>query len=576
MTKTSFLDFRIQTAFIKKSLKSRWFPFLVFIPLVIYGIYVLLEDQLVSFIISLFPVEKDKSYFFYSDFLHIIFTELLWLSAFFMLAWILVIYAPLPQWFHKSEYVLRSRANVFAAAVIAISFVLSLYVSNTTLETFPNSSDEYAYLYQAKTLGDSKLWEFAHDQPDFFYFNHIANKDGISVSRFPPGWPLLLSTAYFFNFNPALVNPVLGLLTLVLFYSFTKRFYSWRVAFWSLVSVALTSFFIFNAASYFSHTSCALFAVAFVYGTYLYLDTGRPIYAILAGLSIGLVLITRYYTALLIFLPFFFYIFYRLKLKSFAAFIWIGVGSIPCVLFLFWYNNAITGNPLLPVTMWAYSDEALGFVRGHSVTKGLEHLVRWSAMFLYWCTPALFILYVVGLIQKFSSKADRWVRPEDYFYLLLMAGYFFYYQIGGNQYGPRFFFEAFPFLVVFVVNRMFQLRAKWAMALFTAGIIYAVVKFPFIAEREHRVIGERNDLYNAVQINKIHNAVVFISAYTSVIRPMPIGDLTRNDVDYMNDVLYAIDLKERNNELMDYYPDRAFYKYVRHTDEVHGKLIKIR
>jgi hypothetical protein len=230
----------------------------------------------------------------------------------------------------------------------------------------------------------------------------------------------------------------------------------------------------------------------------------------------------------------------------------------------------------MPVTMWAYSDEALGFVRGHSVTKGFEHVVRWMFMFIYWCSPALLILYFIGLYQKIKNSSERWVRPEDYFYILLMIGYFFYYQIGGNQYGPRFFFEALPFLVVFVVSKIFQRQSKWALALFYAGFIYAVVKIPFIAEREHQVIEERNDLYRIVKEEKLSNAVVFVSSHTSVIRPMPTGDLTRNDVAYENSVIYALDLKAEDSVLMQYYPERSFYKYVRDREQVEGRLVRLR
>lgn len=253
----------------------------------------------------------------------------------------------------------------------------------------------------------------------------------------------------------------------------------------------------------------------------------------------------------------------------------MGIGGLPCILFLFWYNYAITGDPLVPVTMWAYADESLGFVRGHSIIKGIEHVIRWTFMFMYWCSPAFLILYFIGLHRKIWDRTQRWVKPEDYFYLLLMIGYFFYYQIGGNQYGPRFLFEAFPFLVVFVVSRFFQYREKWSLALLCSGLIFAVVKFPFIAAREHRVIEERNDVYRVVSESRISNAVVFVASHTSVIRPMPKGDLTRNDVHYANDVIYALDLDGKNDKLMKYYSDRTFYKYVRDREKVEGRLIRV-
>src|SRR5215203_5485632 len=102
--------------------------------------------------------------------------------------------------------------------------------------------------------------------------------------------------------------------------------------------------------------------------------------------------------------------------------------------------------------------------------------------------------------------------------------------------GRDFFFEAFPFLVLLVVSYVFTRGRKWQVALLVSGLIFAVVKFPFIAMREHRVVEERKDLYEIVEKQKIRNAVVFVSSHTGIIRPMPIGDLTRNDVEYKNEV----------------------------------------
>jgi hypothetical protein len=226
--------------------------------------------------------------------------------------------------------------------------------------------------------------------------------------------------------------------------------------------------------------------------------------------------------------------------------------------------------------MWAYDDEALGFVRGHTILKGVEHLVRWVALLMYWTSPAILILYLTALVKKVRTAADRSSNPEDYFYLILTVGYFFYYQIGGNQYGPRFFFEAFPFVVLMVVNFSMQSRSKWALAFLISGFCFMLIKFPFINLREHRVISERNDLYDIVKHQKISNAVIFVSSHTCIIRPMPIGDLTRNDLTENDNVLYVQDLGPKNSILLDKYKGRKFYVYDRNPEKTHGELQRLR
>lgn len=571
--KSSFLSNQSSQLSIEEKLKSNWLLIFLLFPILVYVSFRLFEEQVLGYSLRFFPQEPDKTIGFYRDLLHLGFTEMLWYTGFFLLAW--VIWRNMPANLFSSVSI-TVRSNTWAFVVIAVTFITSWVVAYHTLEKFPNSSDEYAYVFQAETMSKGKLWEQAHPLPDFFFFNNIAQKDGIRAGRFPPGWPGVLAIFIYLGVPAYLVNPILGLVTLMIFYFFAKRLYGPEVGLIGLVVMALTSYFVFTAASFFSHTSCVLACLSFVFCIYLWQEKQYAGYALLAGFFISLVIIIRYFTAVLIFIPFFFTLLYQHRLNAFKLFIWMGVGAIPCLAFLFWYNYSITGNFLLPVTMWAYDNESLGFVKGHTFLKGVEHTVRWGLMFLYWCSPALLILYGVFLIQKLRDRVDRFIHPEDYAFLFLLGGYFFYYEIGGNQYGPRFLFEAFPFLVLFVVRMICQLKYRWAVALLSAGIVFAIAKFPFITHREHRVIEDRLDVYSLAEKNNIHHAVVLISSRVSVVRPMPIGDLTRNDAGFNNDVLYAFDLRERNSELFEHYPDRKFYRYVREPNEARGRLIQLR
>jgi hypothetical protein len=576
MIKASILDFRSYQVSLKNSVKSKWTSLLILFPAALYFLYLFFDSEIVAAMVSVFPMDAEKSVGFYRDLIWLSVNETIWITGYFALAWVLAVYLPVFRAAQRVEIVFLNRQAVYASVIICSSFLISILVARESLQQFPNSSDEYVYLYQASTISKGKLWETSHDLKDPFYFNHIKQKDGISVGRFPPGWPAILSIAYYFGFPAYLINPVLGLIALALFYNFAKRYFGTRVAMWSLLTLAISSFFIFNSASYFSHTSCLLFTVIFVDAIYLYRDTRKVMAALCAGFFLGMIAITRYYTALLIFVPFLISLMYEFKLKSFTLFAWMCIGSIPCLSFLFWYNYSITGDSLLPVTMWGYDAEGLGFVQGHTMLTGIEHLIRRTLMFLYWCSPGLLILYIIFLARKVSLKNEILTHPEDYIFATLVIGYFFYHEIGGNQYGPRFYFEGLPFLILFVVRSVFQLRINWALALMVAGILYAAVKMPFIADREEKIITERKDLYDLVEQTKISNAVVFVSSPTGVKRPMPAGDLTRNDPYFQNDVLYVRDLGPNNKLVMEYYPDRRFYRYRRDRESPRGKLFLIR
>ncbi len=551
-------------------LTFRWMPLAIFVLVAAAVGMLLFREKALAVITSIIQPEDDKSTGYYDDLISLWISECLWLGGFTAVFWMLNTFLneKILSWPLKAN-----RVKVATTVIIALSLTSSVLVATITFDRFPNSADEYAYLYQAETYSRGELWERPHPEADFFTYNHIAQKDNKRAGRFPPGWPVLLSVAFLLDMPPYLVNPILGVLTLLLIYRYAKRFYNETVAFWATVSVGLTSYFIFNNASFFSHTSCMLVTVGFVFAVGVHLEKSDILHAVLAGFCLGMMVIIRYYTALLIFVPFVAYIIFHRRISAVTTFFWMGVGLLPPILFLLWYNYSITGNAMMPVTMWAYQDEALGFVRGHTWAKGVEHVVRWMFMFVYWCSPALLIMYGTFLVRKGGVGSQR---PQDYVYLLLIIGYFFYYEIGGNQYGPRYFLEAFPFLVIFVVDKVFAYKQRWAYALFLAGCIYAVVKIPFIAHREHEIITERQDVYRLVEERELHNAVVLIASPTSVKRPMPIGDLLRNDFEYSNPVLFARDLRERNKELFEYYPSREFYRYVRGVNEVEGKLVRVR
>jgi hypothetical protein len=536
------------------------------------------EKQAVQFLVAVFPKEPDKTTGYFCDLISLASYEVLWLALILLLSWVFLSNPVFLFGFGSLERGLLRESRFYVSAILIGFFLITVTISYFVLDRFANSSDEYVYLFQAETLREGKLWVNAHPLEIFFRFNHLAHKDGICLGRFPPGWPLILSIALYLGIPAILVNPALATITLFFFYKLAKKLYGNRVALWSMLMLAFTSFFIFNSASYFSHTVCQLACVLFIYCMYIFLETEKVRYGMFAGFFLGLILLTRYYTAILIFVPFFVSLIVQHRLRSFTIFWWIGLGVLPCLAFLFWYNYAITGNPLVPVTIWAYESEGLGFVKGHTPIKGLEHIVRRIIMFVYWCSPAMLFLYFYFLWQKLKVKAYRFVTPEDYLFIILVIGYFFYYEIGGNQYGPRFYYEALPFLIVFIVFRIFQSQEAWAKALLYASLLMALVKLPVVAFHEHKVVVERQDIYRQVQQKNIHNAVVLIASSTSVIRPMPIGDLTRNDNLYENDVLYARDFESEqlNPQLFEYYPNRAFYRYYRDPEKATGELIRIR
>jgi hypothetical protein len=386
----------------------------------------------------------------------------------------------------------------------------------------------------------------------------------------------VLSASFAAGIPHWVVNPLLAAVTLIVFFMFARKVYGVQVACLSLVLLSMSGYFIFNSASFFSHGWSTLLVLILVSMTYTYVQTRQPVYAVVAGFMLGALILTRYFTAALVFIPICCYFIAKFQHRVFVPALYVLLGALPGVLFLAWYNHQITGNPIVPVTSWAYDNERLGFVNGHNVLRGLEYSVRRLFMFIYWCSPGLLLMYFIFLWKKMTHSKERWTHPEDYIFVFLFVGHFFYYHIGGNQYGPRFVYEALPFMVLFVVSKTLEVRHRLAWAILLAGLIISILKLPFISIREATIVEQRKDLFDLVEEAGLDKAVVFIASPTSNIRPMPVDDLTRNDLPVRPGVVFVREIQGLEKLVMSYYKGHTFYRYHRHVDSEHGQLTLIR
>jgi hypothetical protein len=574
--KTSILNLKVYRTYLGSSFRWYWPLALVILPAASFTVLNIFRTEIAAILSTLHPASAGQGSYFFIDLVDLAASEILWIGFFFLMAFLLMAYCKSSALENIFDRTSKIRSSHLAFFLCTAFFVITVCTSTSTLDRFANSSDEYSYLLEARLMSKGRIWQVAHDLPDFFYQNNVVQNDGILLSPFRPGWSMILSAAFEIAISPAWVNPILGLLALILFYLFARHLYGERVAVWSLAGVALTGFYVFNAASFFPHITNFLLTLLLVSCLHLHRETGRWGYAVIAGFLLGFLAIIEYYTVFMILIPFAIYLVYQYRLKSLGLIAFMGLGALPFVVFLMSYNYAITGDAFVSVKAWSYPLSTFGFVKGHNVLKGGEHLVRWILLFFYWCSPGFLILYFVFLYRKLKARSEAFANAEDYLLLVLMLGYFFYYQVGGNQYGPRFLFEGFPFLVLFVTRKVLQSREKWAMAFLVASVVFAVIKFPFISSREKRIVEERQDLYDLVREEHLSNAVVFVTSPTSPTRPMPVDDLTRNDPKFENDVIYALELPKASNELMKYYSDRLFYRYTRDLNERHGELTRIR
>jgi hypothetical protein len=467
---------------------------------------------------------------------------------------------------------LAARRGRLGFATVALATLGLAAINRLVLVGFPNSGDEYAYLYEASTFAAGRLWNQAPLLPEFFALNYVVIDGERAFSSFPIGWPLALAGAMSLGVPASLVNPILGGLTLAALAALGTRLYDVRTGVLAALLVGVSPFFLFNGASYFSHTFCGLLLVTAAYVASR--EDRSPAWVPLAvGFLVGWAVLTRHLTGVVCAVPI---VCWLLRSPAPGAVglrrghrrrcLWlVCLGGLPWMAALAWYNDALTGDPLrlttTPLTL------SLWFRPGW-VLRGADILATHLLRHLLWTPPLLVALYLFYL--RTSSPGLRRGAIE-WMPILIVVALYGYVERGGNQYGPRFHYEAFLFMAPFVAANVFREPAfdrkpasqRWAFGLLAASLAALPLSFATHAVIERRVIEERMDPYTSVRESGLRNALVLIGGRVGTERSMPAEDLTRNGIDYSGPVLYGLDVgRAENCAVSAAYEGRTPYLYV--------------
>src|SRR5712692_7480634 len=475
---------------------------------------------------------------------------------------------------------LEEHWRAFSRILIAAGFTISLALV-WCLRAFPNSADEYSYLFGARTFLAGRLWNPLPTDPQFFAFLHIVELNGKWVTMYTPGWPLLLTLAGYFRLPYWLVCPVIGLVFLMVMLVLGKRQGGHLGAVLTILIIALSPFFVFNAASYFNMVPSATAALLFGWAALEFFDRPRPLNALLTGVCLGALGFIRIYDVTILFLAFAIGLLSVGKRRHYTLAPIMALGGLPFVAVLLAYDRAITGSAFLLPEIWGSPGTELGFLlidRGMTFVTEI-FLALWSIVdFGHWTSPIFLFGSLAALTLKI--RKHQWIFLDLIFPINVVA-YLLVEGIGGNRYGPRYYFIGYPFLVLTLVSILVPLlkdTTRLRTVIFVSSLIlghvttcvFSIVSF---ADLYQNMVNERMDVYDQVRAQDIHNAVVVIRTVGGRYMRMTPMDLTRNGISIGDqDVIYSLDIPDHMTELRQLFPTRKFYIYDGKLGAAKGEL----
>jgi hypothetical protein len=375
------------------------------------------------------------------------------------------------------------RADLIALLLALIAVAAAYLVSVRVFDQVPHIEDEMAYVWQAQVLTTGRLMLPSPPDPKSILIPFVVDFKGNRFGKYPLGWPLLLGLGLLLHAR-GWVNPGLGGLGAWLSYLLGKKLFDERVGLLAELLTVSSPFFLMNSASLLSHPWSLVLSLAFALAWLDSFPRGREkskssedpprvksriptwLTACVAGLSLGVLAMTRPLTALAVGLPFFIHgliLLIRGDKRTRVRLLTIGLlaGAVAALVPL--WQLAVTGNALLnPYTLW-WTYDKIGFGPGFGSEPG-GHSLFWAGInlkfsfdagwddFFGW-NGASWIFLPFGLFAL-GRNLRAWLVALVFPAIVLL---YTTYWIGSTLYGPRYYYEGFYSLTIVSAAGIFWL-----------------------------------------------------------------------------------------------------------------------
>jgi hypothetical protein len=459
------------------------------------------------------------------------------------------------------------------SAVIGLAFGGCLVAGLVGKVGWPNSGDEYSYLFLADLLLHGRIAAAPPPDPVLFTQYHVLVHGGRLFSPYAPGWSMLLAPFRAVGAE-TLVNPLLtALLGLTLAGALARLGIGSATRGAAVALVLLVPFTLFLGGSFFPQTLAAATVAGIVW---LQLgDEAAPGHwrKIAIGAAFGLLLVTRQEVLAVAAVP---YAIDRLVIRKagvLADAAWMALGFLPFVVLQLAYDTALTGDPLMPPAIWAGSDALLvpAVSLAHRLGMAVVQDLQFTGTLAQFGGLPVAALALLGLGVRVRARTCR------FWDFLLPAAILFYSFIpfsGGHQYGPRYWFWAWPVCVLSVVTGLVEANGILKIGPRRVGfehfvaccLIATTASFAGLLMTTRVYMTARQAVF--ADVPQRTPAVVLLPDRWLALWPWQIAvpapslDFTRNDMFYSSPILYGRDDVDGALDRACRLPGRQVYRWI--------------
>jgi 4-amino-4-deoxy-L-arabinose transferase-like glycosyltransferase len=447
-------------------------------------------------------------------------------------------------------------------AASAWLLAITIFVAWWIFGGIPHVGDSVCQIFVAKTFLHGQLW--AQPPPlelKPFFFETFLVDTNKWYSQYLPGYSLLMVPMVLIGAT-WLLNPLLSSLTVPVAYSIARHMGGELTGRYSAIALALSLFVIFMSGGQMNHPAMLFWASLAILSFVKMGPLHWRWWAFLAGLSLGMGVITRPLTGVAVALPLFLFWVNRIHgIQNdvnytqdlwFRQLIYVVLGGAAPILFLLIYNHATTGN-MFKVgysivwqghTTLGFGDSSWGppHTPGLGLVNTLNNLNGLNRYLYEIPIPVLVGLLLFVVFQRSQKQNGASVTTNrgslrcyellfSIIFVVFCAYFFYFFQ--DFCYGPRFVYVlVVPIIILIIAGiRSFMTaleslgytRESIRSGLLIFGILCIIAAFTFSIPRQ---VATYKDYYWDIsrhvldEVNRqgLKDAIVFIEDFPSTVR----------------------------------------------------------